>query len=132
MPAKQFNPESANKRVRDPIQRLTEAEWRAEGVKRFGENPDDWRFVCPCCQHVASVREWAEAGERGQAGYSCIGRLIGAKRDALGGKGEGPCNYAGGGLFTMHPVWIKVPDGVEYPCFKFADATVPAVATTKA
>lgn len=85
---------------------VTEAEWRAEGRKRFGEDTNAWRFVCPACGHVASVSDWKAAGAPpGTIGFSCVGRYGGAKREAFG-EGPGPCDYAGFGLFLLNPVTV--------------------------
>lgn len=69
--------------------------WHTEGVRRFGTDELLWRFVCPACGHVASVA------------FSCVGRFLKGSREAFGGKGPGPCNYSGGGLFGLNPVSIK-------------------------
>lgn len=37
-------------------------DWTADGVRLFGGNMMQWRFVCPACGHVASVEDWARAG----------------------------------------------------------------------
>lgn len=107
---------------------MTEAEWRAEGTRRFGDNVDAWMFVCPVCGHVASVRDWAEAGNRQAAGFSCVGRFIdgpvrealAVRRNAKSDTVEQPCNYAGGGLFRLNPVRVVSPDGHETQMFAFA------------
>lgn len=88
--------------------RLKYAEWRAEGMKRFGQDEMKWRFRCPCCGHIATGEDYEAAGAPQNAiGFSCIGRWIGAKRQSLGGRGPGPCDYAGGGLFRLGPVEVE-------------------------
>lgn len=100
---------------------LSEAEWRAEAVRRFGPDEMGWQFVCPCCGHVASVSEWRAGGaEPGAVGFSCVGRWVGAKREAFGGQGAGPCNYAGGGLFSVNPVCVTSDTGQQFRVFDFA------------
>ena len=93
--------------------------WKAEGKKRFGDNVDDWRFVCPACGHIASVADYKQADmPAGTIGFSCIGRAdMDTAADAFTG-GGGPCNYAGGGLFKINPVVIG--DESEYTLFDFA------------
>lgn len=84
---------------------MTKDEWEAEGIELFGEDRMDWKFVCPVCGYVASVRDWVEAGApEGAIAFSCIGRWLDTPRDAFEEKGEGPCNYAGGGLFPLNPI----------------------------
>lgn len=105
--------------------RLSIAEWRAEGAKRFGEDSLNWRFVCPSCGHVASIKDWRDAGaSEGAAAFSCVGRFTkDPPSDAFGGK-KGPCNYAGGGLFRLNPVIVTVEDGKEIQVFEFAEQEV--------
>ena len=99
----------------------TESEWYAEGRRRFGDDMKQWRFVCPCCGHIAKAGDWIDAGAERMAAFSCIGRVAGAKREAFG-TGEGPCNYAGGGLFGLNPVKVTHPDGSSNSYFAFAEA----------
>lgn len=102
-------------------QRYTVDEWRAEAERRFGLDPMAWRFVCPACGHVATIREWKLAGATsGEVAFSCVGRHLEAARDAFA-KGDGPCNYAGGGLFKLNPVTV-VDEGREHDVFAFAPA----------
>lgn len=101
---------------------MTYEEWLTEGKRRFGDNEMDWRFVCPVCKHVASVRDWRAAGaEAGEVAFSCIGRHVKGSRDAFEEKGCGPCTYAGGGLFKLNPVEV-VREGKASHLFAFADA----------
>lgn len=83
-------------------------EWNAEGTKLFGDDKMKWAFKCPSCGHVATVSDWKDAGApEGAVAFSCVGRyLSGPRRDFLNGSGEGPCNYAGGGLFKLNPVTV--------------------------
>jgi len=93
--------------------------WRAEAVRLFGPDPMAWRFECPVCHHIASLKDWMDAGApESAAAFSCLGRWTGADRQAFGGgKKKGPCNYAGGGLFKLNPVAIT---GVPHNVFAFA------------
>ena len=104
-------------------QQFTQAEWMAEGERRFGPDTEDWRFLCPACGHTAAVRDWKDAGApEGAVGFSCVGRWAGAGREAFG-DGPGPCNYAGGGLFRLNPITVTAPDGTEHHAFAFAEIT---------
>lgn len=77
------------------------ADWVQEAVRRFGRDPKLWRFKCPVCGHVATVADYVAAGApEGSIGFSCIGRWT----------GDG-CNYAGGGLFRINPVRVRMEDG---------------------
>ena len=85
----------------------SEAEWHAEGVRLFGDDEMQWRFECPACGHVATVQDYKDAGASVEAvAFSCVGRWMENPRDAFG-EGEGPCNYAGGGLIGLNPVIIE-------------------------
>jgi predicted RNA-binding Zn-ribbon protein involved in translation (DUF1610 family) len=98
---------------------VTEEEWNAEGVRLFGEDRMGWRFACPSCGHVASVRDWRDAGAPENAvAFSCVGRWTGAKAEIFDKKG--PCNYAGGGLFQLNPTKVTRADGGESSVFAFA------------
>ena len=86
---------------------ISQAEWEAQGVSRFGPDRMTWRFVCPSCGHIASVKDWRDAGaDEGEVAFSCVGRHRPKPAD-IGGK-PGPCNYAGGGLFKLNPVHIEM------------------------
>ena len=85
--------------------------WEAEMEKRFGKDVFEWQFICPSCGHIAKTRDWIKAGAPANAvGYSCIGRWLDKRSDAFSGK-PGPCNYAGGGLFTIGPVTVYGLEG---------------------
>lgn len=90
---------------------FTHEEWKAEAVRRFGEDPMKWRFVCPSCGYVASVEDWKNAGaQEGAVAFSCVGRYMGSKKEIFD-KTAGPCNYAGGGFFKLNPVTVRI--GIE-------------------
>lgn len=105
-------------------------DWRAEAIRRFGERHDDWAFECPICFHVAKVGDFRQYKDRGatreSATCECIGRYRPERKLAFGASsvaGNGPCDYAGYGLFKMSPVRIVVGDGgtnKEIHCFAFA------------
>lgn len=98
---------------------MTLAKWRAEGTRLFGPEEFRWRFVCPACGHVASREDYHKAGAPdGAVAYSCIGRWITGSRDAFG-KGPGPCDYAGGGLFRQNPVTVVDEHGGKLDVFDF-------------
>lgn len=100
--------------------KITYEEWEKEGERRFGKDKMKWQFICPVCKHVALAEDWLKAGaSEDTIAFSCIGRYLNPVRDAFSGKGKGPCNYAGGGLFRLNPVIIS--DGKEeHQVFEFA------------
>ena len=96
-------------------------QWRAEAARRFGKDSANWKFVCPSCGHVVSVGDYKKAGAPEDAvAFSCIGRYL-EKRSEAFHMGQGPCNYAGGGLFRINPVAVILPDGHESYVFDFAE-----------
>lgn len=110
---------------RSTAQVMTHEQWLAEAKRRFGPDPMNWKFVCPVCKHTASVGDWKAAGAtEGEVAFSCVGRRLAEAREAFG-KGDGPCNYAGGGLFRLNPVKVQLPDGHVRETFAFAEGTQP-------
>lgn len=98
-------------------------EWTAEGIRLFGEDQLRWRFKCPSCGHVAAAADWKAAGAPPNAvAFSCLGRWAAGTPLEAFAEGQGPCNYAGGGLIGYNPVSIE---GRGSPVFEFA----PPVAT---
>jgi hypothetical protein len=41
---------------------ITLADWQAEGLALFGEDPDDWQFICPACGLVQTPGEFRALG----------------------------------------------------------------------
>jgi hypothetical protein len=121
------------KRKSFEMRKLKYADWIAEGEQRFGADRMQWRFVCPICRHVATVKDWKDAGApEGSVAFACVGRWTGTReapaRDAFGGKGKGPCNYTGGGLFALNPVQVELEDGKTAGAFEFDGAQPEAQA----
>jgi len=110
------------------METITAEEWLAKGKELFGDNMLNWRFVCPGCGHVQTPQDFQPFQEQGatpdSARNECIGRYTGGKswlRDNLQ-KYNGPCDYAGYGLFSISPVVVL--DGAE-KVHSFAFDTVP-------
>jgi hypothetical protein len=50
-------------------------EWQQEAIKRFGDDPKNWAFVCPACGKITTIAEMeAAGGDRNDAAQECIGR----------------------------------------------------------
>ena len=104
--------------------KMTRKEWEAEGVRRFGENRKNWKFICPVCGHVASVQDYLDVkADDGDIGIACIGRYSKERIFKAFGSNpknikKSPCDYAGYGLFQLNPIEI-VGEGVRG--FAFAD-----------
>jgi hypothetical protein len=104
--------------------KLTEEEWEARGRGLFGPDEMKWAFVCPVCQHVATVKDWKDAGApAGAVAFSCLGRFLAECRDAFREEGPGPCNYTGGGLIGLNPVRVTTSGGT-IDVFDFADPNI--------
>jgi hypothetical protein len=113
------------------ITHMTYAEWQAEGVRRFGEDPMEWQFVCPVCKNVAKMGDFEQYADQGatpnSATCQCIGRYQKESRDAFNEQKKSapkqPCNYAGYGLFALSPLRVTTEEGKEVHCFAFAEVS---------
>lgn len=95
--------------------KLTKEQWHAHGVTLFGEDEMQWCFICPACNHVASVQDYKDAGAPVAAvGVACVGRFMYHRREAFA-TGPGPCDYSGRGLICISPVQVD-----DLPVFGFA------------
>jgi hypothetical protein len=113
---------------------MTVLEWRQLGIKLFGVEEDEWRFVCPGCGHVQAIKDFRPYATQGatpdSARQECIGRYTGGRSWLFDG-GPGPCDYAGYGLFGLSPVVVVKPDGKEVQCFHFDDGVYRVEPTPK-
>ena len=105
-----------------PIYESVEA-WKAEGERRYGPDVLEWKVKCPMCGHVATVKDFKEAGAKGpdDAFFNCIGRYTG-KGSPKEGDSSG-CNWAAYGLFGIPKggaVVMKNEDE-SFQIFDFAD-----------
>ena len=100
-------------------------EWKAELTKRFGENPLDYKFVCPACGKISSGKEFKDAGATPNDMYcKCIGRFTGKGTPTKNSK-DG-CNWAAFGLFgTLDKGDVVItPEGKRVAVFKMDDMEV--------
>lgn len=110
------NPVIPHREVK-PIPEMTVAEWRAEGIARFG-SPKLFRFVCPRCDHVASVMDFEPYKDKGakidHAATTCIGRW--------NDDPEVGCDWAAFGLLGTLNGGVRIihPDGKSQLVFDFA------------
>jgi len=103
---------------------MTLHEWKQEAERRFGKDPDKWKFVCPVCGNIQSPEDFKPYKDKGatpeSCTNSCLGRYSGG-RDAFS-KGEGPCNYTAYGLIQLSPIRVICPENDEpIHCFAFAE-----------
>lgn len=104
--------------------KMTKEEWEAKGTELFGKDRFDWKFKCPSCGYIASVRQWKDVGAgSGEIAFSCIGRRKVNSHEAFTANAVngGPCNYAGGGLFRLNPVVVTVDGDEVVELFAFAE-----------
>ena len=103
--------------------KITYREWVEEGKRLFGPDSKNWKFVCPVCGHVQSIKDFEEQTELSREeieqviGFSCIGRWTGKLLESNVKLG-GPCNYAGGGLFKLNPIEVD-HEGESHRLFAF-------------
>lgn len=86
----------------------------------------DFALKCPMCGTVQSGASLVAAGAGAEfhdvekyLGFSCIGRFTGAGSPRKTPDGK-PCNWTLGGLFTLHKLEVKTPDGERHPRFEVA------------
>jgi hypothetical protein len=100
-------------------------EWKAEAIQRFGENPDNWAFVCPACGHVATISNFKFLGEAADsAAQQCIGRVNSrGMKPADAKSNEYGCDWAAFGLFGTlgKGRTVEFPDGTTIEVFDFAE-----------
>lgn len=102
------------------VRSISKDQWFKEGVALFGKNLSDWKFVCPICGNVASIREFEQAGASRDSAYQeCIGRYVGG-RSAMIEVGQTPCDYAAYGLIGVCTTVVMADDGTTVAVFEFA------------
>lgn len=90
------------------------SQWNKEGVKRFGPDRRDWKFVCPNCGGIQSVRDMLQLGiEPHLAMKHCISRYNNFKKKCHWTV-EQPLGAADKGR------WIIVTPHESYEIFDFA------------
>lgn len=95
--------------------------WQARASELFGDDFLGWRFVCPVCGNVASVKDFSSLGApANSATINCLGRYLpeGKVRNAFGLGSGRPCNYAGLGLIRLSPVRVSA-QGSDHHVFAF-------------
>lgn len=95
---------------------LTTHEWNEEGERLFGADRDEWKFICPACQTVASVADYLSLkANPNQIGRQCIGTFVPEVREQ-GNQATAPCNYKAD---SSAPIRI-LDDGESECAFAFA------------
>ena len=94
-------------------------DWQAQLTERFGENPDNWKFVCPSCGHVQSVADFKAINKDPNLAYSCC---IGRYTDHNDKAGKHGCNYAVNGLFHLNKTTVISDEFIPVKVFEIAPA----------
>lgn len=85
---------------------------------RFGEDDEDWKFVCPSCGHVQSVADFKAIGVDGnKAYYECISRY----KYIDGKTNKKPCKYTLCGLIVLDHDTVINNEFLPVNVFKMAD-----------
>lgn len=94
------------------------ADWLKELRSRFGEDDEDWKFVCPSCGHVQSVADFKAIGVDGtKAYYECISRY----KNIDGKTNKKACKYTLCGLFVLDHDTVISNEFLPVNVFKMAD-----------
>ena len=104
--------------------RYTQKQWLQKGTELFGDDYLNWKFVCPACGKVSSIKDFKEYTEGLDAAFlNCIGRHNGKGKmpNTDGYQEKYGCNWTAGGLFKTllkgHVVIFE--DGKEIDVFPF-------------
>lgn len=93
---------------------VTLDEWVKEGESLFGKDKLDWKFKCPACGHIQSMREFKNAGLDPELAYvNC------ASRHGLGGKKD--CKWTIGGFLIVGGRYVVDHKYVPHLIFCFAE-----------
>ena len=78
---------------------FTLKQWQEEAERRFGKGALDWKFKCPVCGNVQTMRMFKEKGvDPNKAYYNC------ASRYGFGGRSD--CKWTMGGLLSIGGVYV--------------------------
>ena len=104
---------------------ITLEEFRTE-IKAQGVRTERMCLICPMCGMVQNATDFIAAGAgksmdevEKYLGFSCIGRFTGAPAPRQKPDGK-PCNWTLGGLFKLHKLEVRTPDGQLHPRFEIA------------
>ncbi|MBW2962285.1 dolichyl-diphosphooligosaccharide--protein glycosyltransferase subunit 2 [Mesonia aestuariivivens] len=92
-------------------------DWKKKAENLFGENIEDWKFQCPSCKGVQTLKDFKEAKIKDPETkfyFSCIGRWVENKG----------CKWTLGGLLQIHKTEVINKDGESIPVFEFDNSTV--------
>jgi len=103
--------------VTNGMRETTHQNWIKEAIELYGNDPKQWKFICPVCKTVQTIQDFIDAGVGKETisktiAFSCIGRFTKTKG----------CDWTLGGLFRLHTLEVKFEDEEKgRPTFEFAD-----------
>lgn len=93
-------------------------DWMEELKSRFGDDFDNFKFVCPSCGHIQSVADFIAIGVDGNKAYcECISRY----KDMDGKNNKKACKYTIAGLFLLDHDTVIDRDYMPINVFKMAE-----------
>lgn len=95
---------------------ITLEDWYKEAESKFGKDKKEWRFQCPQCGHVQTMKDFLDNNVEEAVNkfyFSCLGRWVPSRG----------CDWTLGGLFQIHKVEVIHPEGGKnIPVFEFAES----------
>ena len=89
-------------------------EWKKEATRRFGPDKMNWKFKCPACSHIQSMRDFSNAHlEPERAITNC------ASRYGIGGIKT--CKWTTGGFLRFNQTYVIDKEYFPHLVFDFAD-----------
>ena len=125
-------PEALQTSTTEEVKEMSFDEWEEKGKQLFGDDPTKWRFQCPNCGHVQTMRDFIDLHDLGiyqgkspeTAYFSCIGRFdtrIPRRKIGTLGDPKEYCNYTLGGLLPLVKTVVIGEDARHHRVFEFED-----------
>ncbi len=85
-------------------------DWKSQLIEKFGEDSQDWKFICVVCGNIQCGKDFVAIGENPQqSSFNCIGRYT---------KEKG-CDWTLGGFLQIHKT-VVLKDLQIFPVFEMA------------
>jgi hypothetical protein len=109
------------------MQVFTQRKWLEEGRKRFGDNINHWKFICPACGRKQSIEDFNKQGIRygfAHVYFCCISTFDTAKLCGFtcAAKWQTPITWGIPKVIRLHKWEVINWAGLFVPVFQFADA----------
>ena len=105
------------------MKELTLVEWRKQGKYLYGPDVTNWKFRCPSCGNIQTIREFHDlpgAKPSDAAFTTCIGRYTGLQNGKMKASiysSTKPCLYTLHGLINLAEIAIVDEKGKKVVCF---------------